>query len=49
MRKYLRRIARVNMQKQGIQHINRKKIVKNPITGEILKPSYFSEHWREYV
>lgn len=49
MRKLLRSIARDKMQKQGIQHINRKISVRNPKTNEIITTSYFATHWREYI
>ena len=39
MRKYLRKIAKLNMKKRGIYKPFRKVAVE----------SYFSKHWREYV
>ena len=44
MRKLMRSIARANMKKAGICHMNKKIRVK----GEKDR-SYFSKHWREYV
>ncbi len=49
MRKILRSIARAKMEKEGIQHINRRVTMRNLVTGEIIKTSYFAAHWREYV
>lgn len=47
MRKLKRRIARVKMAKEGIQHMNRKVPVYED--GVIVaNKSYFSQHWREY-
>lgn len=45
MRKLLRSIARANMQKQGVPHINKPK--RNPKSGK--EPSYFAENWRKYI
>ena len=44
MRKLKRSIARARMQKEGIQHINKKQI---DIKGRVL-PSFFSMNWRSY-
>lgn len=50
MRKYLRSIARAKMQKEGIQHINRKPKTYNYKTKQIENgKSYFATHWREYA
>jgi hypothetical protein len=50
MRKLKRSIARANMKRAGIQHINKKKPGRNPITGTlVILPSFFAEHWREYI
>lgn len=40
MRKLLRSVARHNMKRAGIQHMNRKRA-----DGK----SYFASHWRDYV
>ena len=43
MRKYLRAIARANMERAGLSHVNRRpKIGKD-------RRSYFALHWREWV
>jgi len=51
MRKYLRAIARSQMEAQGVKHINKKKIpVRNgqgKDTGA--RVSFFSLYWRDYV
>lgn len=47
MRKLKRSIARARMQKEGIQHINKKQIDKIDIKGRVL-PSFFSMNWRSY-
>lgn len=39
MRKIRRKIARYNMTRQGIQHMNRKQADRQ---------SFFSKHWKEY-
>lgn len=49
MRKYLRAKARAAMLRRGIQRMNRRKTVVNPLTGILSKTdSFFSRHWREY-
>ena len=45
MRKYLRSIARANMKRVGIQHINKPRV---NIKGFRIK-SYFAENWRKYI
>ena len=51
MRKYLRAIARSQMEAQGVKHINKKVIpVRNgegKDTGA--RVSFFSLYWRDYV
>lgn len=47
MRKYKRSLARARMQREGIQHINRRTV--NPLTGRRNLPSYFAENWRKYA
>lgn len=50
MRKYLRRIARAKMKKDGIQRMNKRLWFLNPKTETMERlNSYFSMHWREYV
>lgn len=44
MRKYLRAIARYNMEKQGVQHIN-----KREMHGKKKEKSYFAESWKMYL
>ncbi len=49
MRKYKRRIARARMEKEGIQHINKRRYSRNPITGApVVLPSFFADNWRKY-
>jgi len=49
MRKLLRSIAKANMEKEGIQHMNRKIITISHATGRPVKnPSYFATNWRKY-
>ncbi len=45
MRKLLRSIARSNMQKQGVQHINKP---RRDLKGQKAS-SYFAENWRRYI
>jgi hypothetical protein len=49
MRKILRNIARANMRKAGIHRANKPRwtVDRNGIPAK--RPSYFAEHWREYV
>lgn len=50
MRRYLRAIARANMEREGIQHINKTRHVINHITGRpTILPSFFAENWRKYI
>ena len=50
MRKILRNIARANMRKAGIHRANKPRWTINQNSGMPAKcPSYFAEHWREYV
>lgn len=44
-RTILRHAAKVNMEKEGITHINKKK--RDPDTDK--KYSFFSENWRAYI
>lgn len=44
-RTILRHAAKVNMEKEGITHINKKK--HEPNTGKTY--SFFSENWRAYI
>ncbi len=44
MRKYLRRIARHRMEREGVRRINRTRESK----GRVF-PSYFAQHWRDVV
>jgi hypothetical protein len=49
MRKLKRSIARARMEKEGIQHMNKKRCAKTPFTGRpFIAPSFFAENWREY-
>lgn len=45
MRKLLRSIARANMQRKGVQHINK---LRRDLKGRNV-PSYFAENWRKYI
>ncbi len=45
MRKYMRAIARANMQAAGVQHMNRKPVLPNGTRGK----SFFAANWRKYV
>ena len=47
MRKYLRAIARQRMKAAGIERMNKPTL----IIARIFRrgPSYFSQHWREYL
>jgi hypothetical protein len=50
MRKYKRSIARHNMKKAGLQHVNRRPWGYRPGSPVPVRlPSYFSEHWRDFV
>ncbi len=49
MRKILRNIARANMRKAGMKHINKRNTVLNPRTGMPERmPSLFAQRWREF-
>ena len=49
MRKLMRSVARYNMTKKGIQHMNKRPWVRDA-SGMISKAdSFFSLHWRDYV
>lgn len=45
MRELLRAKARAQMEKRGLCHVNKKR--RGP--GGQLRPSYFSQRWREYA
>ena len=49
MWKILHNIARANMRKAGIHRANKPRwtVDRNGIPAK--RPSYFAEHWREYV
>lgn len=47
MRKYLRAIARHNMQQAGIERMNKPTLIIARISRK--GPSYFATHWREWV
>ena len=51
MRKYLRKIAKANMMKQGIEKINKKHSVEVLANGKKVETheSKFANHWKEYV
>ena len=50
MRKLKRNIARARMRAEGIRHMNKTRIVRNPVTGRTQTlPSYFAENWRNYI
>lgn len=50
MRKYLRAIARANMEREGVKRINKRRYMVNPRTGMVEKmPSFFAENWRKYA
>lgn len=48
MRELKRSIARANMKRLGVPHINRKKKVEQK-NGKIVKKSFFSLNWRDFV
>ena len=49
MRKLLRSIARANMQRKGVQHINKpRRGVQDGKQTEVVT-SYFAENWRKYI
>lgn len=45
MRRILRSIAHARMKKEGIRHPNKP---RTDLKGR-KQPSYFAEHWREYL
>lgn len=50
MRKLKRSIARANMERAGIKHINKRKTGVNPISGmPVIFPSFFADNWRKYI
>lgn len=44
LRKYRRHIARANMEKMGLTHVN-----KRARFGGVKLRSFFAQHWREYI
>lgn len=50
MRKLMRGIARAKMQAEGVQHINRRPLIREPQTGAVKRAkSYFAQNWRKYA
>ena len=48
MRKLRRKIAHYKMQREGIQHPNRKQAMYRHGQFAGYTDSYFAQHWREY-
>ena len=48
MRKYKRSMARANMKKAGISHINKKGYYKDKSENEKPK-SFFARNWRKWI
>lgn len=49
MRKLMRSIARFNMKKAGLEHLNKKRYRINTKTGQLeVINSLFAENWRKY-
>ena len=50
MRKLLRKVARCNMKRAGIQRINKRPLVYDHALRRMVKqPSFFAQNWREYA
>lgn len=49
MRKIMRGIARANMRKAGVQHINKRKTVIDRNGMPMTISSFFALNWRNYV
>lgn len=50
MRKYLRSIARANMKRAGLHHVNKRYWGTKPGSNIPTRlPSYFAENWRDWI
>lgn len=48
-RKFMRKRAKQKMEREGVRHMNRDVIFKNPLTGAVENHgSYFASNWRKY-